>query len=39
MAIPLTDGNIETRIIFQFRSPIGDFEAYRLLEDEAGSEI
>ena len=39
MDITLTGGGIETRIIFEFKRPIGDFEAYRLLADEAGREI
>lgn len=39
MDVTLTDGGIETRIIFEFRRPIGDFEAYRLLADEAGRGI
>ena len=32
MDITLTDGGIETRIIYEFKRPIGDFEAYKLLE-------
>jgi S-methylmethionine-dependent homocysteine/selenocysteine methylase len=39
MDITLTGGGIETRIIFEFKRQIGDFEAYRLLADEAGGEI
>ncbi len=39
MDITLTDGGIETRIIYDFKRPIGDFEAYRLLADEAGRDI
>jgi homocysteine S-methyltransferase len=36
MEITLTDGGIETRIIYEFRRSIGDFEAYKLLRDEPG---
>ena len=36
MDITLTDGGIETRIIYEFKCPIGDFEAYKLLRKEAG---
>jgi S-methylmethionine-dependent homocysteine/selenocysteine methylase len=39
MDMTLTDGGIETRIIYEFRRPIGDFEAYKLLGDEAGRGI
>lgn len=39
MEITLTDGGIETRIIYEFRRSIGDFEAYKLLPDEPGREI
>jgi len=39
MEITLTDGGIETRIIYEFRRSIGDFEAYKLLRDEPGREI
>jgi S-methylmethionine-dependent homocysteine/selenocysteine methylase len=39
MDLTLTDGGIETRIIYEFKRPIGDFEAFRLLADEAGREI
>jgi S-methylmethionine-dependent homocysteine/selenocysteine methylase len=39
MDITLTDGGIETRIIYEFKRPIGDFEAYQLLADEAGRDI
>ena len=39
MEITLTDGGIETRIIYEFKRPIGDFEAYKLLADEAGRDI
>jgi hypothetical protein len=37
MEITLTDGGIETRIIYEFRRSIGDFEAYKLLGDEPGT--
>ena len=39
MDVTLTDGGIETRIIYEFKRPIGDFEAYQLLADEAGRDI
>jgi hypothetical protein len=39
MDIILTDGGIETRIIYEFKRPIGDFEAYKLLADESGRYI
>jgi len=39
MDITLTDGGIETRIIYEFKRAIGDFEAYRLLADEDGRDI
>ncbi len=39
MDVTLTDGGIETRIIYEFKRPIGDFEAYKLLADEAGCDI
>lgn len=39
MDITLTDGGLETRIIYEFKRPIGDFEAYKLLADEPGREI
>src|SRR5262252_766020 len=39
MDIILTDGGIETRIIYEFKRPIGDFEAFKLLADEAGRDI
>ena len=39
MDITLTDGGIETRIIYEFKRPIGDFEAYGLLADEAGRDV
>jgi S-methylmethionine-dependent homocysteine/selenocysteine methylase len=39
MEITLTDGGIETRIIYEFKRAIGDFEAYKLLEDESGRDI
>src|SRR6266513_825284 len=31
MDITLTDGGIETRIVYDFKHPIGDFEAYETL--------
>ena len=39
MNITLADGGIETRIIYEFKRQIGDFEAYKLLADEAGRGI
>ena len=39
MDITLTDGGIETRIIYEFKRAIGDFEAYKLLADEAGCDV
>ncbi|HZR06200.1 MAG TPA: homocysteine S-methyltransferase family protein [Candidatus Udaeobacter sp.] len=39
MEITLTDGGIETRIIYEFKRSIGHFEAYKLLGDEAGRDI
>ena len=39
MDITLADGGIETRIIYEFKRQIGDFEAYRLLDDDAGRDI
>jgi hypothetical protein len=36
MDITLTDGGIETRVIYEFKRPIGNFEAYKLLRNEAG---
>ena len=39
MDVTLTDGGIETQIIFEFKRPIGDFEACQLLADEAGRDI
>ena len=39
MDITLTDGGIETRIIYEFKRPIGDIEARQLLADEAGRDI
>ena len=35
MDITLTDGGIEARIIYEFKRPIGNFEAYKLLRNEA----
>jgi S-methylmethionine-dependent homocysteine/selenocysteine methylase len=39
MKITLTDGGIETRIIYEFKRAIDDFEAFELLEDEPGRDI
>jgi hypothetical protein len=39
MDITLAGGGIETRIIYEFKRPIGDFEAYKLLGDETGRDI
>jgi hypothetical protein len=39
MDIVLAGAGIETRIIYEFKRPIGDFEAYKLLADEAGHDI
>jgi S-methylmethionine-dependent homocysteine/selenocysteine methylase len=39
MDITLAGGGIETRIIYEFKRPIGDFEAYKLLADEAGRDV
>ena len=39
MDITLTGGGIETRIIYEFKRPIGNFEAYKLLVDEVGRDI
>jgi len=39
MKITLTDGGIETRIIYEFKHSIGDFESFQLLQDESGSHI
>ena len=39
MDITLTDGGIETWIIYEFKHPIDDFEAYKLVADEAGRDI
>lgn len=39
MDVTLTDGGIETRIIYEFKRPIGDFEAHQVLADEAGRDI
>jgi len=33
MKITLVDGGIETRIIYEFKHSIGDFESFRLLRD------
>jgi hypothetical protein len=37
--ITLTGGGVETRIIYEFKRSIGDFEAHKLLADEAGRDI
>ena len=39
MKITLTDGGIETRIIYEFKHLIGDFESFELLQDESGRHI
>jgi S-methylmethionine-dependent homocysteine/selenocysteine methylase len=39
MTITLTDGGIETRIIYEFKYAIDDFESFELLEDEPGRDI
>ena len=39
MTITLTDGGIETRIIYEFKYSIDDFESFELLEDESGRDI
>ena len=39
MTITLTDGGIETRIIYEFKYAIDDFESFELLEDESGCDI
>ena len=39
MKITLTDGGIETRIIYEFKHSIGDFESFELLQDESGRRI
>ena len=39
MTITLTDGGIETRIIYEFKYAIDDFESFELLEDESGRDI
>jgi S-methylmethionine-dependent homocysteine/selenocysteine methylase len=39
MDITLAGAGIETRIIYEFKRPIGDFEAYKLLGDEAGRDV
>ena len=36
MIITLTDGGIETRIIYEFNYAISNFESFELLEDESG---
>jgi S-methylmethionine-dependent homocysteine/selenocysteine methylase len=37
--ITLTDGGIETRIIYEFKRPIHDFSAFELLDSEAGRDV
>ncbi|MGB6859534.1 MAG: hypothetical protein WBE32_01255 [Pseudolabrys sp.] len=39
MKITLTDGGVETRIIYEFKHSIGDFESFELLQDESGRHI
>ena len=39
MTITLTGGGIETRIIYEFKYAIDDFESFELLEDESGRDI
>ena len=39
LKITLTDGGIETRIIYEFKHAIGDFESFQLLRDESGRDI
>jgi S-methylmethionine-dependent homocysteine/selenocysteine methylase len=39
MTITLTDGGIETRMIYEFKHAIDDFESFELLEDESGRDI
>jgi len=39
MDITLAGGGIETRIIYEFKRPIGEFEAYKLLADQAGRDM
>jgi len=39
MDVAVTDGGIETRIVYEFKRSIGDFEAYQFLADEAGRDI
>jgi hypothetical protein len=39
MKITLTDGGIETRIIYEFKHAIGDFESFELLQDESGRDV
>lgn len=35
----LADGGIETRIIYEFKRPLENFEAFRLLDDDEGRRI
>jgi len=39
VGLTLTDGGIETRIIYEFKYAIDDFESFELLEDESGRDI
>jgi S-methylmethionine-dependent homocysteine/selenocysteine methylase len=39
MTITLTDGGIETRIIYEFKYAIDDFESFELLKNESGRDI
>jgi hypothetical protein len=39
MDITLAGGGIETRIIYELKRSIGDFEAYKLLADESGRDV
>jgi S-methylmethionine-dependent homocysteine/selenocysteine methylase len=39
MKITLTDGGIETRIMYEFKYAIGHFESFELLENESGRNI
>ena len=39
MKITLTDGGIETWIIYEFKHSIGDFESFELLHDGSGRHI
>src|SRR5438034_3975396 len=39
MTITLTNGGIETRIIYEFKYAMRDFESFELLENESGRNI